>query len=241
MSILHRICRAVLTGLLLMLFSAPAVAAPASTQPGTPEEALHRAFPQVKVDSFRESDVKGLYEVVSGQNIFYYYPEKDYLIFGEILTKDGRNLTQERTGELMAKLVKDLPLEKAVKIGNGRKVVVEFSDPDCDFCRKASRYFAGRTDVTRYVFLAALAHPAAITKIQYILNAEDRAQAYEEMFTGKNIPQTAPAMRPESVALAKEHLAMAGKVGVRATPTFFINGRVVVGANIGIIEELLKD
>jgi len=47
----------------------------------------------------------------------------------------------------------DLDLSKALVIGNGPKTVIEFTDPDCPFCRKAASYFANRTDVTKYVFL----------------------------------------------------------------------------------------
>jgi thiol:disulfide interchange protein DsbC len=247
MSFMRLFRRTIFTGFLAtMLFGAVAVAAPATVAPQvppavTPEETFHRAFPQVKVDSIRETDIKGLYEVVSGRNILYYHAEKGYLIFGEIFTREGRNLTEERIGELAAELVKDLPLEKAVRIGNGKKTIIEFTDPDCDFCRTASKYLAGRTDVTRYVFFAPLAHPDAVAKIRYILNAADKAQAYDEMFGGKGIPQNSPPAGEDVIALAREHMALAGKVGVRATPTFFINGRMVVGANIGRIEQLLKD
>ena len=47
-----------------------------------PEAAFRQAFPQVKVDSMEETDIKGLYEVISGQNILYYFPEKDYIFLG---------------------------------------------------------------------------------------------------------------------------------------------------------------
>jgi len=56
----------------------------------------------------------------------------------------------------VAKLAKTLPLEKAVKIGDGKKVVIEITDPDCPFCRTASEYFSKKTDVIRYVFFAPL-------------------------------------------------------------------------------------
>ncbi len=235
-------CKAVLTGVLAAILFGTAVAAPApATSSAPPEETFRRDFPQLTMDSIRKTDIVGLYEVVSGQKILYYYPEKGYILFGEIFTKDGKNLTQERIGELTAKLVKDLPLEKAVKIGSGKKVIIEFTDPDCDYCRTASKYLAGRADATRYVFFTPLAHPAAMKKVHYILNAEDKGQAYEEMFAGKDIPQNAPAVGKEIIALAQEHMALAGKMKVRGTPTFFINSRMVVGANIGMIEQLLRD
>jgi thiol:disulfide interchange protein DsbC len=181
-----------------------------------------------------------LYEVVSGQNIFYYYPEKDLILTGEMIGKDLKSRTAERRGALASRLVKDLPLDKAVKIGDGKTVVIEFTDPDCPYCRKASEYFTKRSDVTRYVFFAPLAHPAAITKIQYILGAKNKAEAYDAMMLGQEIPASAKPVTAAVKALAQEHLDWAKKVAIQGTPTFFIKGEQVVGADTKKIDELLK-
>jgi thiol:disulfide interchange protein DsbC len=212
----------------------------ASSDAVKPEVALRAAFPQVKFDSLSPAEIPGLYEVVSGQNIFYYYPAKDLILTGEIIGKDLKSRTAEHKGALASKLVKDLPLDKAVKIGEGKHVVIEFTDPDCPYCRKASEYFTKRTDVTRYVFFAPLAHPAAITKIQYILGAANKAEAYDAMMLGQEIPASAKPATEAVKALAQEHLAMARKVGIQGTPTFFVNGEQVVGADSKKLDELLK-
>lgn len=204
-----------------------------------PEVALRQAFPQLAFDRIKESDIHGLYEVTTGQNIIYYYPEKDYLFVGEIYNKQGENITAEKKGELSAELIKDIPLEKAVKIGNGPKVVIEFTDPDCPYCKKASEFFKGRTDVTRYVFFAPLAHPGAMPKIHFILNAADKAKAYGEMMAGKAAVHPPSGYGETIRTLAQEHLSLAKKVGIQGTPTFFINGKLVVGADIRRITELL--
>jgi hypothetical protein len=64
--------------------------------------------------------------------------------------------------------------------------VVEYTDPDCPFCRKGSEFFRNRRDVTRYVFFNPLPmHPQAREKAQYVLSAQDKAKAYEEVMSGK--------------------------------------------------------
>ncbi|KAF0221743.1 MAG: thioldisulfide interchange protein [Geobacteraceae bacterium] len=235
MRLVNKLCAVVVP---VLLWTSAGYAASAAVKP---EVALRQAFPQLTFDKIEQSDIKGAYEVTSGQNIYYFFPETEYLFVGEVYNKQGQSITAQKKGELGAKLMKDLPLEKAVKIGNGKKVVVEFTDPDCPYCKKASEYFKGRTDVTRYVFFAPLAHPGAMPKIHFILNAEDKAKAYSEMMLDKAVAPP-PAVDKESVkALAQEHLALAKKVGVQGTPTFFINGRLVVGADIKQIEQLLKD
>jgi thiol:disulfide interchange protein DsbC len=207
----------------------------------SPETALRKAFPKMPFESMEQTDINGLYEVVSGQNIFYYYPEKEYLIFGDIFTMAGKNLTAAKREEISTALVKNLPLDKAVKSGNGKTTVIEFTDPDCPYCRKAHEFFKARTDVTIYSFFSPLAHPAAISKVYYILNAEDRAKAYRDVFEGKKTVEPAEGYSDSIKRLAQEHLDLARSVGVSATPTFFINGNQVVGADIQKIKALLDD
>jgi len=225
------------SGALLLCLSGVSSAAADAVKP---EAALRAAFPQVNFDTITASEIPGLYEVVAGQNIFYYYPEKDLIVTGEIIGKDLKSRTAERRGVLALKVVKSLPLDKAVKVGDGKKVVIEFTDPDCPYCRKASEYFTKRTDVTRYVFFAPLAHPAAITKVEYILGAQNKAEAYDAMMLGQEIPASAKPASDAIKALAQEHLAMARKVGIQGTPTFFINDQQVVGGDAKRFDELLK-
>ena len=212
-----------------------------------PETAFKKAFPQLKVDSLTASQIKGVYEIVSGQNIFYFYPEKDLLLVGDIYTATGQNMTGEKKKELKAKLqakahekLKDLPLDKAVKVGSGPKKVIEFTDPDCPYCRRASEALKSRTDITRYVFLAPMAHPNAITKVHYILSSKDQESAYHEMMAGKPVPVSATEYSKEVKAQAAEHMDLARALAVDGTPTFFINGQQVVGADMEKINELLK-
>lgn len=228
-------------GLCVILFLAGGCAGHSKPAMESPEATLRKAFPNMPVNTIVQTDINGLYEVVSGQNIFYFYPEKEYLIFGEMFTKEGKNLTAEKKGEIAAALVKDLPLEKAVKTGNGKTMVVEFTDPDCPYCRKAYDFFKERTDVTIYTFFSPFAHPAAISKIYYILNSEDRPKAYREVFEGKNPTEPAEGYSESIKKLAQEHIDLARSVGVTGTPTFFIGGKQVVGADFQKIEGLLGD
>ena len=213
----------------------------------TPEALFTKTFPQLKVDSISASEIKGLYEVVSGQNIFFFYPEKELLLVGDMYNKAGQNLTGEKKHELKAKIqekslekLKDLPLDKAVRVGSGPKKVIEFTDPDCPYCRKASEALKGRTDITRYVFLTPLAHPNAITKVHYVLSAKDQEKAYHEMMEGKPVPASPADYSKEVKAQAAEHLDLARALGVDGTPTFYINGQQIVGADMERIKELLK-
>ena len=130
---------------------------------------------------------------------------------------------------------------KAVAIGSGPKTVIEFTDPDCPFCRKAAKYFEGRRDVTQQVFFYPLSrHPRAKEKAQYILSHMDRATAYHEVMSGKlDSLQKYEGITPNGVKLQEEQLEIVKKQKIDSTPTFFINGRIIVGFDKIKIEEAL--
>ena len=215
----------------------------------TPEESLKKNFPNIPpIDNITPSKIPGLYEVISGGRIFYYAPEAECIVDGQIIMKGGRNLTAEKQQELEQKhlaaivqKVKDLPLDKAVKIGKGKNRVIEITDPDCPYCRRAAEFFAGRKDVTKYVFLYPLdMHKQAEEKVRYILCAKDKAKAYEQAMTGKLDDMKFKTCKDGSVdKLVKTHKDVAAQLGVTGTPFFFINDQPVSGANIPLIEKLL--
>ena len=152
----------------------------------TVEQTLTREFPGADFDSIKPIDIKGMYEIVKGSDVIYFVPDPGYLIVGDIYDKEGRNVTEERKGQLFAESAKNLPFEKAVKIGSGKNIVIEFTDPDCSYCRTASAFLSKRKDVTRYIFFFPLPmHEDAENKIKYIFCASDRAKAYEDAMQGK--------------------------------------------------------
>ena len=121
-------------------------------------------------------------------------------------------------------------LSKAVKVGSGKTMVIEYTDPDCPFCRRASAYFHDRRDVTRYIFLNPLPmHPQAKEKAQYILSAPDKAKAYEEVMAGRLDGKKPEGITMEGIKLQEEHLAIAQGAKANSTPTFAICGRIIEG------------
>ena len=134
----------------------------------------------------------------------------------------------------------EIDVSKAITIGSGPKTVVEFTDPDCPFCRKASKYFEGRRDVTRHVFFYPLTrHPKAREKAQFVLSMPDKARAYHDVMSGKMDSVPLPAATPDGIRLQEQQLEIAKKSKVNSTPTFMINGRIIEGFDIQKIEDAL--
>ena len=101
-----------------------------------------KAFPQLKIDSVTESQIKGLYEVVAGQNVFYFYPEKDLLLVGDMYTPVGqgnlRNITGEKKLELKKKAQQQFK-RAAIEIELARKL-----EPSNPMYRQDVKQLVGR-------------------------------------------------------------------------------------------------
>ena len=129
---------------------------------------------------------------------------------------------------------------KAITIGTGANTVFEFTDPDCPFCRKATTYFDGRSDVTRHIFFFPLRnHPRAKEKARFILSMPDKAKAYHDVMSGRMDAAPPLASTPEGIKLQEEQLEIAKKYKVDSTPTFMINGRIIEGFDVKKIEDAL--
>ncbi|KJU84984.1 protein-disulfide isomerase [Candidatus Magnetobacterium bavaricum] len=136
----------------------------------------------------------------------------------------------------------NIVIEKAVRVGMGKNIVIEFTDPECPYCRKLSDYMGKRKDVTRYVFLYPLTqiHPQALEKCKFILCSKNQAKALEDVMSGKYDKEKLPPCKGAQVEqLLEEHKKMADSVGVTSTPTLIVNGQLVQGANFELIEKII--
>ena len=207
-----------------------------------PESVLKKKFPKLTVDNISPAPVRGLSEVVSGGNIFYFDPATGNLIFGEIWSDSGKNLTAEARQKIHSTKYRFYKehLAAAVKIGSGRHEVIEITDPDCPFCRNMHEYWKTRNDVTRYVFFNPLAqlHPNAVVHAQYILSSSDPQKTLDEVAAGKYDASPAPQFKPNEERI-KIHADLAARSGIGGTPAYYVNGTFISGANKAAIENLI--
>lgn len=203
---------------------------------------LRKSFPKAPVDGIKSTQIDGLYEIESGDNIFYYYPKSENIIVGEIYTKEGKNITAEARNSIIEKKVGSIDTSKAIKIGNGRNVVIEFTDPDCPFCRKSFDYFKTKTDITHYVFLFPVPslHPKSTEKSEWILSQKDKVSAFNDVLSGKFDNSSPQGVTEEGKKLLREHKQIADKVHVNGTPMFFVNNKFIAGANFPAIDKALS-
>lgn len=207
--------------------------------------ALHKLrsnFIDLPVADFRPGPIPGLYEFLSNDNILYYSAQTNLLFVGNVYSKDGRSLTAARLAQLQARLPKQLPLHLALKIGDGPKRIIEFSDPECPYCQAYNRYISARArDVTRYVFFYPLTnlHPGADVAAEHILCAKDRQTAFQQVYRRKIVPTDFKTCGAGEKWL-KEDQAVGNRFGVQVTPTLILgDGSVVQGFDKARIEQYL--
>jgi thiol:disulfide interchange protein DsbC len=206
------------------------------------EEQFRKSFPKNNFESITPTAVKGVYEVYTGNQLYYYLSKDDIILYGTMVSKNGVNITRESYLKKTAQKMAKLPLDGALKIGNGKTAIVEFMDPNCYHCRQAYKFFSQRQDVTLYVFFFPLSKESA-DKIIHILCSKDVLKTYDDVMNGKldNNAQLSICTDKKVDETVKMHMQFASQVGVRGTPLFYIKGQVVDGFDFPAIEKLLKD
>jgi len=208
----------------------------------TIEDNFKKLFPNIPVESITPTEIKGVYEIIAQNQIGYFAPEPGYLILGEIIDRNGTNITARRRNENIASKADKLPLDKALRIGKGKNTIFEFTDPDCPYCRRASTFLSTKTDITRYVFFLPLPmHKDAENKVKYIFCSNDTAKAYEEAMQGRlDNRKYEICNKPDIDELVRIHKDVSRKMGITSTPFFIVNGKPISGANTPEIDKALQ-
>lgn len=194
---------------------------------------LKRTLPSTQVTSVEKTPIAGLFEVVMGQNIAYVDASGRYFLIGRMMDMQERIDITASTKERIAKKItwNDLPLQDAIRFGNGKQKVAVFSDPDCPFCRQLEVELDKLQDVTVYVFpypIAAL-HPKASSASQAIWCANNRAKAWKDYLLQRQLPTSFEACDASAI---QRNVALAERLGINATPTLIAeDGRMASGAS----------
>lgn len=205
------------------------------------ETTLKSIMPGLTIESIMPSPIPGVVEVIASNGVLYFYPKDGLILLGEIYDKKGHSVTQEHYAVFQSKKVDQIPLDKALKIGDGQKRIIEFTDPDCPFCQKYEAYIT-RTgaDVTRYVFFIPIRqiHPDAPKKAVDILCSEDPAKEMARVFGGSvNPSELKDCSRGRELLAEQEKVAQ--QFGVTGTPTLVLGKKVISGFQEDVLSEYL--
>lgn len=215
--------------LLLLLLTISFAHAETDKAAATIKETLQKNYEQLigPVDQVNKSPIPGLYEVVTGDHIFYTDKNAQYLIDGQMFDlKARKNLTEARARKLFAVDFAALPLDLAIKKvkGDGSRTMAYFTDPNCGYCKKLEQELKNVDNVTLYLFLYPIFDGSA-EKVQGVWCSADKVKAWDGlMLNGEQ-----PAAGKCDVPTAKV-MELGRKLKVNGTPALiFANGVINPG------------
>jgi thiol:disulfide interchange protein DsbC len=219
---------------LLLALSLPVAACAGNQADVSPsiKAAISQALKGVPIVGIHTTPIAGLYEVQSGDKIYYTDKTGKYLVTGHMFdTANKKDLTAARLAEINRINWSDLPLEDAIVSGpeDGLKMAV-FTDPECPYCKRLEKQLQNETGIRVYTFLFPLTqlHPKAYEKAKSIWCAKDQHQAMiDVMLNGKTLPKgTCKTPVDRNIKLAE-------KLHVMGTPTMFAaDGRKYAGGDL---------
>lgn len=182
----------------------------------------------VRIEGIEPAAVAGLFEVRfisrDGPQVVYTDANADHIFVGTLYdARSDRNLTEERLRKLQAIDFGTLPLDMAVKVqrGNGRRVLVMFSDPHCPYCRRFEQVLAKIDDITVYYFMYPVIHPELIDHSKAVWCAPDRAKAWLALAAQPDAKL--PSGGADCDTPIENILELGRRLRVNATPTLFLS------------------
>jgi thiol:disulfide interchange protein DsbC len=175
----------------------------------------------------------GLYEVRvrtgSGVKVIYTDANAKHIFIGRIYdTQAERDITTERLRKLNAIKFDSLPLDQAVRIqrGNGKRVLVMFSDPHCPYCRQFEQTLQKVSDLTLYVFMFPVIRPDLADHSKAVWCSADRGKAWVDLALNNKLP----AAKPNCPNPVEKTVELGQRLGVTSTPTLiFADGELHQG------------
>lgn len=217
---------------MVSLFSGLTVA-----QDKSPEQQLREALaemaPDLPITSIQESLLPGIYELISGAQLYYLSPNGRFMLEGSIIDlQDQVNVSDQRRGMLQLALIETVPEEQMVVFNNESKDadrwITVFTDTDCGFCQKLHREIdeitAANIRVRYLAFPRAGMDSASARELESVWCADDPEAAMTAAKTGGTVD---PATCENPI---QAHVDLARQVELRGTPLIYLdNGTKIPG------------
>jgi thiol:disulfide interchange protein DsbC len=196
---------------------------------------------EFKILEIREAPLQGFWEVASeiGQERKIIYIDKSlrFIIVGNILDRQiKRNLTVDRLKDFQKADPSSLPLENAIPMGEGKRKLYVFTDPQCHFCFQLHEELKQIKDLQVLFFLYPL-NPSSYEKAKSIWCSQDKVKALEETYQGKTLGPPSCDASP-----VDKNMEVGKRLFIHSTPTLiFQNGKMMEGySSPNTVENFLK-
>lgn len=150
----------------------------------TIQKALEKAMPGAKIGAIKQSEVKGMYEVIIGASIYYVSEDGKYLMQGRLVDLVNKvDLTEQKLSSTRKAALEKLGTDKMIvfKPKIGKYKVYVFTDIDCGYCRKLhseiDQYLAEGIQIQYLFFPRAGKGSDSYNKAVSVWCAKDRNEA----------------------------------------------------------------
>jgi len=196
---------------------------------------------EFRILEIREAPLEGFWEVAYeiGQERMMIYIHKNlrFIIHGQILDRQTkRNVTLDRLKDFRRVDMSALPLGNAIPMGQGKRKLYVFTDPQCHFCFQLHEELKQIKDLQTFFFLYPLT-PASYEKAKAIWCSQDRVKALEETYQGKEL--RSPSCNTSPI---DKNMEFGKRLLIESTPTLlFENGKMMEGyTSSDTLENLLR-
>ena len=207
------------------------------------EKQLRQTFTNLQFEDFGPSPVAGpIYQASAGGRLIYYAPQSEHILFATIYDRNGLNLTALDQENRARKQLSAIDPAQALAIGpENAPIIIEFTDPDCPYCRALDRFWATKAaegkPVRRLIFFVSGIHPDAASKAEHILCSPEPAAAFKAIYNGAKPAKLETC--PKGRAKVEADSALVRKIGVSGTPTLIANGTIISGFQQAQLEAFL--
>ena len=182
-------------------------------------QAIQNSMPSVKPDSIKPSEVKGLYEVAIGANIFYMSDDGKYLLQGRLVDIEAKkDLTEAKMASVRKKSLDSLGQDQMIifQPEHSQYKVSVFTDIDCGYCRKLhselDQYMAEGITIQYLFFPRAGKGSESYKKAVSVWCSDDRNAALTSAKKG-NKPEEKTCPNPVDA-----HMKLGTEFEARGTP-----------------------
>lgn len=196
-------------------------------------EVLAEVFGGEVPDEVTPAELDGFYEVMRGQDIYYFSADGRYALRGDLYdVEQGRNLSEKRRGKARLDVLGELGEESMIVFAPSpaKHRVTVFTDVDCGYCAQLHRQMADYNRLgiaVRYVAFPRAGIPSpTYDKMVSVWCSDDPHQAMGDAKFGRPVAERT-CDNPVSAQYAAGQ-----KIGVRGTPAILLESGDLLGGYV---------
>jgi thiol:disulfide interchange protein DsbC len=200
---------------------------------------LKQLYPATQFKSIEPTPMKGVYQVVMGQNVAYVDETGRYFMFGHVFDMATQTDLTENVLTEVSRVKFDELISKSgnqvLRFGNqnAKPSLIVFSDPNCGFCKQFERELKTlvekRADLSVWVMMYPVLGQDSMDKTVSIWCAKDKENVWRQWMLGTSVKAKEPAYQTCENPIMS-NLQVGKSLNISGTPSLILpNGTVLSG------------